>query len=177
MTVARSYLRSKVMSATPAELRLLLFDGALRFIRQGIDGLQRGDHEASYEGISKTQAIIAELLAALDPTHAPDLCDRLSGLYTFMYTELVDALSEGSVDKAVEVQRLLEYERETWLLLIDQLANENASAANTATNAPANSVGATPSPMLVDEIRGNPNLPTSHGPPDDLIGGRLSLHG
>jgi flagellar secretion chaperone FliS len=130
---AASYLRTKVMTAAPPELRLMLLDGALKFAGQGRDGLERRDFEASFEGISRCQQILVELVNALRPDHAPELCQRLSGLYTFMYTRLMEASRQRSPALVDEVIRLLAYERETWSMALQKLAGETASASPSPT--------------------------------------------
>ncbi|RMH28262.1 MAG: flagellar export chaperone FliS [Planctomycetota bacterium] len=123
------YFRTKVLTASPAELRLLLLDGAVRFCRRGRDGLAEKDHEKSFEGLSQAKAIIMELINALDHAVDPELCGRLSSLYTFMYTRLLEANLEKSPEMVDEVIRLLEYERETWSLVVDKLAQEKGAGA------------------------------------------------
>lgn len=122
------YLRTKVMTASPAELRMMLFDGAIKFLEQGRDGLEAKDHEKAFNGLTRCQNILMELLNGLEPKHAPDLCQKLSGLYTFMYTRLVTACIEHDAEVADEVLELLRYERETWKLLIDQLDEQGGPA-------------------------------------------------
>lgn len=124
-----AYLRTKVLTASPAELRLMLIDGAIRFAEQGRDGLREKDYEKVYNGISRSQKIIMELINSLDHEADPELCQRLSGLYTFMYTRLIGASSEKDPSRVDEVLELLRYERETWTMLMEKLAEENADAA------------------------------------------------
>ena len=126
---ANAYLKSRVMSASPAELRLLLIEGAIRFCDQARSGIAEGNPEMIFTGFSKARAIITELISGLNPDVDPDLYQRLTGLYTFMFTRLVDASSEKSVVIIEEVTELLRYERETWSLLVENLASENAAAA------------------------------------------------
>lgn len=121
------YLRTKVMTASPAELRLMLIEGAIRFCRQGREGLAAKDYEKSFEGLTQAKAIIMELINGLRPEIDPELCSRLSGLYTFMYTRLIEANLEKKPEMIDEVIKLLDYERETWVLLIDKLAEERKS--------------------------------------------------
>ena len=125
----KAYLRTKVMTAGPAELRMMLFDGALRFARKGRAGLAEQDFEAAYEGISRCQQILMELINGLRPEQDPALCERLSGLYTFLYTRLIDASRQRSVGIVEEVIKLLEYERQTWTMLIEKLAQERTGGA------------------------------------------------
>jgi flagellar protein FliS len=125
---ASSYLRTRVMSASPAELRLMLLDGAIKFAGRGRGGLERRDVEAAYDGISRTQQILVELINALQPDQAPDLCQRLQGLYTFMYTRLIEASRERSAAIVDEIIQLLTYERETWDMAMQKLAEEQGTA-------------------------------------------------
>ena len=124
-----AYLKSKVMSATPAELRLLLIDGAIKFARQGREGLATSDFEQVYNGLSQSKSIILELLNGLRPDIDPELCGRLSGLYTYMYRRLLDASMDKQPEIVDEVISLLEYDRETWIMLMDRVAEEETDAS------------------------------------------------
>lgn len=128
---ANQYLRTRVMTASPAELRLLLLDGALKFLTQGIEGLEAKDYERSYSGFSQCRAIISELLQGVRDEVDPDLGERVRGLYTFMFNELVSASMEKDVAKAKVVVELLEYERETWVLAMEQLRAEGIEPSAT----------------------------------------------
>jgi flagellar secretion chaperone FliS len=126
---ANAYLRTKVLTASPEELRLLLLDGAIKFARQGREGLAARNYEASYNGISQARDIVMELLTSIRPEHDPELCERVKSVYAFMYTELVSASMEKSVTKIDAVIKLLEFERETWALLMDKLAADRGAGA------------------------------------------------
>lgn len=132
-----AYLRTKVMTASPAELRLLLIEGAIRFAQQGREGLITKDHERSYDGLTQCKSILLELVNCLKPEADPDLCDKLSSLYTFMYRRLLDVTIEKDVEILDEVLSLLQYERETWIMLMEKLSEESRDALSptpTATN-------------------------------------------
>lgn len=127
-TTVNAYLRSKVMSATPEQLRLMLIEGAIRFCNQGIDGLERKDFEAVYSGFTNCRNILLELSSSVRVDVNPELAKRVQGLYTFMYLHLVDAGLEKDIAKARKVADLLEYERQTWVMLMDQLVKERDGA-------------------------------------------------
>ncbi|MHC4976139.1 MAG: flagellar export chaperone FliS [Planctomycetota bacterium] len=131
-----AYLQSKVMSASPEELRLMLIEGAIKFARQGRQGLESKDYEAVFEGFSRAKDIILELINGLRPEVAPELCERLKGLYTYMYTRLMDSSLEKDPTIADEVIELLEYDRQTWVMLMDQLRQERGEAGLPETPAP-----------------------------------------
>jgi flagellar protein FliS len=118
---ANAYLRTKVMSARPEELRLMLLDGAIRFASMGREGLIARNYEQSSTGFSQARAIVLELINTIRPEADPELADKVKGLYTFLFSELVSASFERDADKAQQIIALLEYERETWALLIEQL--------------------------------------------------------
>ena len=107
----------------------MLIDGAIKFATMGREGLAAGDHEKSYEGFSQARAIVTELMTSVRQDVAPELCERMRSLYTFMYTELVSASLEKDIGKADRVIELLGFERETWVMLMEQLKAERAAGA------------------------------------------------
>lgn len=137
---ANAYLRTKVLTASPEELRLMLLDGAIKFARQGREGLASKDFEASYNGISQSRDIVLELITTIKPQYDPELCERVKAVYTFIYSEMVTASMEKSVSKLDSVIKLLEYERETWSLLMNQLTQTRTPAAEPPAQRPALSV-------------------------------------
>ena len=120
---------------------MMLFDGALRFAEKGRAGLAERDFEAAYEGISRCQQILLELINGLQPEQDPALCERLSGLYTFLYTRLIDANQQRSAGIVEEVIKLLEYERQTWSMLLEKLAQEKTGAAPGTPDGPVSLAG------------------------------------
>lgn len=141
-----AYLRTRVLTASPEELRLMLLEGAVRFCRQGRDGMAARDWEASFNGFSKCRNILTELMISMRPEIDPELCQRLTSLYTFLYTQIIEAAHEKNVAKADKVVELLEYERDTWVLLMDKLREDKNAAAGApvplAAAAPAGAVSA-----------------------------------
>lgn len=130
------YLRTKILTATPEELRLMLYEGALRFCRQAREALEKRDFENSYEGIMRAQKIVLELSTSLNHSIAPELCEKLSALYTYIYRRLVDANLERTIEPLDEAIRLLDFERETWGLLMKKLTEEGGSPRRAPGSAP-----------------------------------------
>lgn len=122
--INNQYLRTKVLSASPEELRLMLIEGAIRFARTGREGLVEKNFEKSFENISQCKAIVMELINALKPEHDKDLCDKLSALYTYMYRLLTDANIQHELEPIDEAIQLLEYDKQTWKLLMEKVAEE-----------------------------------------------------
>ena len=122
----QNYLRTRVLTATPEQLQMMLFDGAVRFAEQARLALQAKNWEQSYTSISKCQKIIAELTASLKHDLNPDLCGKLSSLYNFAYRKLVEANVGHQIEPLDEAVKVLKYQRETWALLMEQLGKQKA---------------------------------------------------
>lgn len=134
---ATNYLRTKIFTATPEQLQLMLYDGAIRFTEQGKAALQKSDFEGVYNALSRAQKIITELQCGLKHDMAPELCGRLSALYTFVFRKLVDASIHHTMEPIDEALQILKYQRETWVMLLDQLGKAKAGAAATRIDMPA----------------------------------------
>jgi flagellar protein FliS len=129
---SEAYLRNAVLTATPEQLHLMLYDGAIRFARQGIEGLEAKNWEDSFNGLTRAQKIILEMLNSLNFNVDRTLCTRMAGLYKFIYRKLVEAGLRRNPAPAREAIGLLEYQRETWVLLIEKLRQERAPGAAAA---------------------------------------------
>lgn len=123
-----SYLRDAVMTATPEQLQLMLYDGAIRFARQGRDALVARDFETSYDKLSRAQAIIIEMEAGLRHEVNPELCGRMAAIYGFLYRRLVEASIQKDPVAIDDALKILEIERETWVLLIEKVNATRAQA-------------------------------------------------
>lgn len=120
------YLRNTVMTATPEQLQLMLYDGAIRFATQAREALAKSDFETSCEKLLRAQRIVLEMRNGLRPEVNPELCDQISALYDFVYNRLVDANMQRDPAAIDEALRILEHQRETWRLLIEKIRREGA---------------------------------------------------
>lgn len=134
---ANPYLRTKIMTASSEELRLMLYEGAIKFTRQAISSLESRDFEGSYNALMRAQKIVLELSTSLNFDIAPDLCDKLSALYTYIYRLLVDANMQRDVKPATEALELLDYEKETWVMLMQSVGKSDSGTAASARPKPS----------------------------------------
>jgi flagellar secretion chaperone FliS len=121
---AGTYLRTQIMTASPQQLRLMLYGGAIKFCRQALQFLDARDYEGSYNALMRAQKIVLELSTSLNREAAPDLCDKLGALYTYIYRLLIDANMHRAPAPIHEAIELLEYEQKTWQMLMRKLAEE-----------------------------------------------------
>ena len=70
------YLKTKIMTASPEELRLMLFDGAIKFASQARAGIESKNHEASFDNIMRAQKIVLELSTSLNHEVDPELTEE-----------------------------------------------------------------------------------------------------
>ncbi|HEY8666574.1 MAG TPA: flagellar export chaperone FliS [Tepidisphaeraceae bacterium] len=134
---AQQYLRTKVLTATPEQLQLMLYDGAIRFGEQAKIALQQKNYEETYNLISRVQKIIAEMSCTLKHDVYPELCGKLAALYTYAYKKLIEANIDHKMESLEEALGILKYQRETWALLLAELGKTKAGAAANKLNLPA----------------------------------------
>jgi flagellar protein FliS len=122
-----SYLESKVLTATPPRLHLLLIEGAIRFGRQAEEALQRGDQLAAAAPLLRVLDILGELLAGVRKNKS-DLTLKIAELYLFLFKQISKAKINADATPLAEALRLLEFERQTWQLLCEKLGGDLGAA-------------------------------------------------
>ncbi len=118
------YLRTKVLTASPEELHLMLYDGAIRFAEEAKTALMEGDLEKAHTALVRAQNIVLEMSSGLDHSVDPELCAKMSSLYNFIYRRLIEANLKREVSPIDDALKILNYQRETWVLLIEKLGEE-----------------------------------------------------
>ncbi len=116
---ANQYLTNTVNSASPEQLMLMLYDGAIRFITLGIQAIENGviDKRAYY--INKTTAIVSEFAATLDHSMNPQLAEDLDALYSYMLKRMMEANLKNDAEPLQEVKKMLSELRTTWAQAIE----------------------------------------------------------
>ncbi len=115
-----SYLESKVLTAQPQRLHLMLIEGAIQFGRRAEAALRKGENAAAAAALLRVVDIVSELLAGVR-AHNSELNEKLADLYWFIFRRVSEAKINTDMAALVEALRLLEYERQTWQMLCDKL--------------------------------------------------------
>jgi len=108
------YRAVKIQTASPAQIMLMLYDGAIRFALIARGKIEEKDYAAKGAYIGKVQAIVSELMSSLDFSVAPELCERLEQLYLYIMEQLTAAnleMKTEPIDLSVELLKTL---REGW---------------------------------------------------------------
>jgi flagellar protein FliS len=133
----QNYLRTRVLTATPEQLQMMLFDGAIRFADATRTAILNKDWEGTYKNSSRAQKIITELNSSLKHDISPELCARLASLYNYIFRCLMDASLNHTVESVDEALKMLRYQRDTWALLMEKLGKEKAATAASKIDIPA----------------------------------------
>jgi flagellar secretion chaperone FliS len=115
---------------------MMLFDGGLRFAEQARVALAAKKYDESYEAMSRLQKIVLELRLSLKNDVDAALTDKLTAIYTYIYNKLVEANVHRNPTALEEATRLFKYQRDTWALLLDQLAKTKAAQAASSLDIP-----------------------------------------
>lgn len=110
----QAYKNVSAQTATPGQMLLMLYDGAIRFAKQAKEAIETGDPAAKGRYINKVMAIIDEFIAALDHESAPEFCANIEQLYLYLNDRLSYANSRMDVDALDEVIDHLAKLRESW---------------------------------------------------------------
>ena len=126
------YLANTVLSASPEQLMLMLYDGAGRFLAQAIQAIEEGQVDKRAHFINKASAIVSEFAATLDRTQAPALAEDLTALYGYMLRRMMQANLKNDTEPLVEVKGLLADLRATWAEAIEINRAEQHQGAGAA---------------------------------------------
>lgn len=110
--VAQQYNRNKILTASPAELTLLLYEGAIKFCNIAIVAIEKNDLEKAHDNIVKAEMIIDEFQSTLN--HKYPVAEDFDKLYRYIYGLLVDAnmrKDKALLEKATDEIRGM---RDTW---------------------------------------------------------------
>ncbi len=126
------YFRNAVLTATPEQLQLMLYDGVIRFATQAREAIQAKDIERTHNLLTRAQRIISEMQSGLRQEIAPDICGHMASLYTFVYRRLVEANINRDMAALDDALQIMDHMRQTWIMLIDRLQQERAGSAPAA---------------------------------------------
>lgn len=121
---SQEYLKNAVMTASPEQLHLMLIDGAIRFTLRGREATARKDIEGAFNAFERAQRIVLQMDAGLQRDVNPSLVDQMASLYNFVYRRLIDANIHRDTHAADEALKILKHQRQSWVLLIEKLADD-----------------------------------------------------
>ncbi|MFC5528956.1 flagellar export chaperone FliS [Cohnella yongneupensis] len=118
----QKYQQAAVQTSGP-QLVLMLYDGAIKFVRAGIESIEERKPEKANTNLQKAQRIIHELIASLNFDY--EISNNLVLLYEYMIRQLIQANSRKDVVPAREVMNYLVDLRETWAVAMKKPTMES----------------------------------------------------
>ncbi|ODT01330.1 MAG: flagellar export chaperone FliS [Gemmatimonadetes bacterium SCN 70-22] len=113
---ANRYLELEVLSATPQQLVVIVYDHLLACLKRARLAIERGEVETRTAQLGRAKDAIAELVATLDRERGGEIARRLSGLYAFFLNELTDVGMHPDANRLSRVLDLVAELRDAWAL-------------------------------------------------------------
>lgn len=110
----QQYRQTRVQTAGPGQLVLMLYDAALKELDTARDAIAGEKPREAHYALMKVQDMVEELSLGLDRERGGELAGNLSDLYEFMYGMLVQANLEKDAEAVAQVRALLADLREGW---------------------------------------------------------------
>jgi flagellar protein FliS len=133
----QQYRATKVETAGSVDLVVMLYQGAVRFIRLGIDGIEKRDPKAAHTNLVRAQDIVVELLGSLNREAGGQIASQLASVYDYCFRQLVTANVKQDPAPAREVIGILRDLGTAWQEIAAQQKKAQAAGAGVAPRPPA----------------------------------------
>ena len=120
----RQYQKTAVTTASREKILLMLYEGAIRFVKQAKVAMDQKKIAEKGKFISKATAILSELMATLDFKVGGELAVDLENLYVFMIDKLIEGNISNNVDCLDQVLQLLDTLYVAWKDVIENPRND-----------------------------------------------------
>lgn len=124
---ANAYQGTRIKTASPAELTLMLYDGAVKFCNMGKMALEKNDYEKANLYIQKAKKIIVEFRNTLDFNYP--VAKDFDRVYEYIYYTLVDANVKKDMELLDEALGRIKEMRDTWKQVMEQVKEQNSQVS------------------------------------------------
>jgi len=111
-TAAQNYKQNQVETATPEELTLMLYNGAIMIVKRAKQAIEEKDLNQAHQLNTRAQDIINELIITLDRKYP--VAEQMLLLYDYMKRRLIEANIKKDISILEEVEGFLIEFRDTW---------------------------------------------------------------
>lgn len=119
-----TYNTNRVMTASPAELTLMLYEGAIKFCNIAIIGIEEKDIQKTHTNIVKVENIIGEFIATLN--HKYEVAKDFENVYNYLMDRLIEANIKKDKEILEEVLGYLREMRDTWKEVMKRAKTQTA---------------------------------------------------
>lgn len=106
------YNNNRILTASPAELTLMLYEGAIKFCNIAIVGIEQNDIQKAHANIMKVEKIIDYLRKTLDMKYP--VAQDFENIYVYLDRRLREANTKKDAEILKEVKMHLDSVRDTW---------------------------------------------------------------
>lgn len=126
----RAYHNDKINTASPAELTLMLYEGAIRFCNQAIVAIEKNDVQGAHTNIRKVEKIIMEFQSTLNDKY--EVAQDFHKVYDYMLSCLRNANTKKDASYLEECAKHLRTMRDTWkeVMRLNAPANQKKVSAS-----------------------------------------------
>ena len=113
VNAAEAYKRQQVLTATPEQLTLMLYNGCLKFIGEGIEAVKGKKYEDANTNLQEAQRIISEFRLTLNMDY--EISHQLFPLYNYVYDRLVEGNMKSDTAPLNEAKEIITELRDAWV--------------------------------------------------------------
>jgi len=106
------YNNSRILTASPEELTLMLYEGAIKFCNIALMGIEQKDIEKAHVNIRKVQKILEHFRQTLDMSYP--VSEDFERVYVYLERRLIEANVKKDIEILEEVKEHLQSMRDTW---------------------------------------------------------------
>lgn len=119
-----AYNNNKISTATPAELTLMLYEGAIKFCNMAIVAIQKNDIQAAHNNIRKVENILTEFQTTLDDKY--EVSKDFHKVYDYLLSCMREANTKKDAAPIEEAMKHLRTMRDTWkeVMRLNQPSNK-----------------------------------------------------
>jgi len=110
-----AYKKASVNTLDQNKLIIMLYDGAIKNATFAVDYMNSDDIEKVHNCLVKTKNIVTELMATLNMDNGGEIAKNLQSLYSYMFSQLIEANMEKKTEPVIVVIDLLKELRSAWL--------------------------------------------------------------
>jgi len=113
VNAAEAYRQQRILNAPPEHLTLMLYNGCLKFIDDGIESLGKQDYESANNFFQRAQRIISEFRLTLNFDY--EISNQLLPLYNYVYDRLVEGNIKSDLAQINEAKGIITELRDAWV--------------------------------------------------------------
>ncbi len=127
----QKYKATSVQSASREKLLLMMYEGAIRFVKQAITAIEQKQIADKGTNIGRAYDVIMELNNTLDHKVGGEISKNLEQLYMYMTEQLTKGNIDNNTENLKNVLKILETLYDGWKMAVEQIKKQEQSKANT----------------------------------------------